>query len=89
MSVREIGLEILEGIQDIKAHNTGDKVLRTHYLKDSAPPQVIRSKLNLSQAAFAFSEAIFLSISYKNAYSHYVNQALKLFMPLERGPCLD
>jgi hypothetical protein len=89
MSVREIGLEILEGIHGIKARNKGSKVLRTHYLKDSAPPQVIRSKLNLSPAAFAFSEAIFLSISYKDAYSNYANQALKLFMPLERGPCLD
>jgi putative transcriptional regulator len=53
MSKRDIGLEILEGIHDIKAHKAGVKVLRTRSLKEPAPPQVIRSKLNLSQAAFA------------------------------------
>ena len=53
MSKRDIGLEILEGIQDIKAHKAGAKVLRTHRLKEPAPPQVIRARLNLSQSAFA------------------------------------
>ena len=53
MTKRDIGMEILEGIQDIKAHKGGVKVLRTHSLKEPAAPQVIRSKLNLSQAAFA------------------------------------
>jgi putative transcriptional regulator len=53
MVKRDIGLEILEGIHDIKAHKTGVKVLRTHTLKEPAPPQVIRAKLHLSQAAFA------------------------------------
>jgi len=52
MTKRDIGMEILEGIQDIKAHKVGVKVLRTHSLKEPAAPQVIRSKLNLSQAAF-------------------------------------
>jgi hypothetical protein len=47
MSERDIGLEILEGIRDIKAYKAGVKVLRTHRLKESAPPQVIRSKLHL------------------------------------------
>ena len=40
---RDIGPEILEVIQDIKAHKTGVKVLRTHSLKEPAAPQVIRS----------------------------------------------
>ena len=53
MSKRDIGQEILEGIRDIKAHKTGNKVLRTYTLKEPSPPQVIRSKLNLSQSAFA------------------------------------
>jgi putative transcriptional regulator len=53
MSKRDIGLEILEGIEDIKAHEAGVKVLRSHGLKKPAAPQEIRSKLNLSQAAFA------------------------------------
>jgi len=53
MTKRDIRLEILEGIHDIKAHKAGEKVLRTRRLKEPAPPQVIRSKLHLSQAAFA------------------------------------
>ena len=53
MSKRDIGQEILEGIRDIKAHKVGEKSLRTHMLKVPAPPQVIRAKLKLSQAAFA------------------------------------
>ncbi len=53
MSKRDIGQEILEGIQEIKAHKAGGKELRTHTLKEPAPPQVIRAKLKLSQAAFA------------------------------------
>lgn len=53
MSKRDVGLEILEGIRDIKAHKAGKKVLRVHKLKEPAPPQIIRSKLKLSQSAFA------------------------------------
>lgn len=53
MSKRDIGQEILEGIRAIKAHKAGKKTLRTHTLKAPAPPQVIRARLNLSQAAFA------------------------------------
>jgi len=53
MSNRDIGQEILEGIQAIKAHKAGEKTLRTRTLKEPAPVQVIRVKLNLSQAAFA------------------------------------
>jgi putative transcriptional regulator len=53
MPDRDIGLEILGGIQDIKARMANGKVLQTRLLKEPAPPQEIRSKLNLSQAAFA------------------------------------
>jgi putative transcriptional regulator len=53
MSKRDLGQEILEGIQEIKAHKSGEKTLRTHMLRQPAPPRVIRAKLKLSQAAFA------------------------------------
>jgi putative transcriptional regulator len=53
MSKRDIGQEILEAIRDIKAYKAGEKTLHTHTLKEPAPPQVIRAKLKLSQAAFA------------------------------------
>ena len=53
MSKRDIGQEILEGVRDINAYKTGKKRLHTHTLKEPAPPQVIRTRLNLSQAAFA------------------------------------
>ena len=53
MSKRDIGMEILEGIREIKAYKAGKVTLRTHKLRQPAPPQSIRSKLQLSQAAFA------------------------------------
>ena len=53
MSKRDIGQEILEGIRDIKAHKIGKKFLRTHTLREPSSPQIIRSKLKLSQSAFA------------------------------------
>jgi len=53
MSKRDIGQEILDGILEVKSHKAGKKNLRTHTLKEPAPPQVIRAKLKLSQAAFA------------------------------------
>ncbi len=53
MTKRNIGQEILEGIQDIRKYKAGKKDLRTHTLKEPAPPQVIRARLKLSQAAFA------------------------------------
>lgn len=53
MSERDIGQEILDGIREIKAHKAGSISLRVHTLKEPAPPQVIRAKLKLSQAAFA------------------------------------
>lgn len=53
MSEREIGLEILEGIKEIKAYKAGHVSLKTRQLKEPASPQVIRKRLKLSQAAFA------------------------------------
>ncbi len=53
MTDRNIGLEILEGLREVKAHKAGKLRLRTHTLKHPAPPQRIRAKLKLSQAAFA------------------------------------
>ena len=53
MAKREIGKEILDGIKEVKAHNEGEKSLRTHTLKDPAPVKEIRAKLKLSQSAFA------------------------------------
>ena len=53
MTKRDIGQELLEGIQEIKAHKAGERRLRTHVLKEPSPPQEIRARLNLSQAAFA------------------------------------
>jgi putative transcriptional regulator len=53
MTKRDIGQEILDGVREIKAHQRGEKTLRTHTLKGPAAPQEIRAKLNLSQAAFA------------------------------------
>ena len=53
MTKRDIGQEILEGIREIKDYKAGKKNLRTHRLKEPAPVQEIRAKLNLSQSAFA------------------------------------
>jgi putative transcriptional regulator len=53
MSERNIGTEILEGIQQIKAYKAAGIQLRTHTLKRAAPPRRIRARLKLSQAAFA------------------------------------
>lgn len=53
MSERNIGMEILEGIREIKAYKAGQITLRTHKLKRVAPPKKIRAHLQLSQSAFA------------------------------------
>ncbi|MBI4630446.1 MAG: helix-turn-helix domain-containing protein [Chloroflexi bacterium] len=53
MPKRNIGMEILEGLREIKAHKAGQRVLRTHKFTPPAPPQKIRAKLKVSQAAFA------------------------------------
>jgi putative transcriptional regulator len=53
MSKRDIGQEILNGIRDVKAYKAGTKNLRVHTLKEPAPPKIIRTKLKISQSAFA------------------------------------
>jgi putative transcriptional regulator len=53
MSKRDVGREILDGLREVKAYKAGTAKLRTHILREPAPPQVIRAKLKLSQAAFA------------------------------------
>jgi putative transcriptional regulator len=53
MSKRDVGQEILEGIQEIKSFKAGNVTLRTRDLKEPASPQAIRGRLALSQTAFA------------------------------------
>lgn len=53
MPKRDIGLEILEGIQEIKAFKAGKVNLKTRTLQAPAAAKVIRSQLQLSQSAFA------------------------------------
>jgi putative transcriptional regulator len=53
MPKRDVGQEILEGIQEIKNFKASQGNLRTHVYKDPASPQEIRARLKLSQAAFA------------------------------------
>lgn len=53
MSERDIGLEILEGIREIKAYKAGEVDLRTRVLAEPPAPKDIRTNLHLSQAAFA------------------------------------
>ncbi|WP_395341232.1 helix-turn-helix domain-containing protein [Ningiella sp. W23] len=53
MSNRDIGLEILNGINEIKAFKEGKTKLRTTELSEPSEPKIIRSKLKLSQSAFA------------------------------------
>jgi putative transcriptional regulator len=53
MTKRDIGQEILDGLHEIKAFKKGQGNLKTRTLTNPAPPQVIRSKLNVSQASFA------------------------------------
>ncbi|MCC6501034.1 MAG: helix-turn-helix domain-containing protein [Anaerolineales bacterium] len=53
MSKRDIGKEILEGIREVKAYKAGARTLRAYTLKEPAPPKIIRTKLKLSQSAFA------------------------------------
>jgi putative transcriptional regulator len=53
MEDRDYGLEILKGIKEIHAFKMGRGNLRTHQLKEPAPPEEIRARMKLSQAAFA------------------------------------
>ncbi len=53
MSKRNVGLEILEGIQEIKAYKAGEIDLKTRELTEPSSAKEIREQLKLSQAAFA------------------------------------
>ena len=53
MAKRDIGQEILDGIQEIKDYKAGKKALRVRSLKAPSSPKVIRQRLKLSQSAFA------------------------------------
>ncbi|NRB42080.1 MAG: helix-turn-helix domain-containing protein [Pseudomonadales bacterium] len=53
MIKRDIGKEILQGIAEIKDFKADKKALKTTELAAPSPPKVIRSKLQLSQSAFA------------------------------------
>jgi putative transcriptional regulator len=50
---RNIGLEILDGIKEIKAFKEGKVHLITRVLSEPSNPKEIRARLNLSQSAFA------------------------------------
>jgi putative transcriptional regulator len=53
MSDRDIGLEILEGIREIKAFKAGKVELKNRELSQPSSVKEIRQRLKLSQAAFA------------------------------------
>ncbi len=53
MTERNIGLEILEGIQEIKSYKAGKTKLKTLVVKELTTPLEIRQKLNLTQTDFA------------------------------------
>ena len=53
MKTRDLGAEILAGLNEIKEHKKGGLNLKTTKLSEPSPPQIIRSKLNLSQSLFA------------------------------------
>lgn len=53
MSGRDLGAEILDGLNEIKQFKMGKLTLRTHELSEPSPPKVIRLKLNMSQSVFA------------------------------------
>jgi putative transcriptional regulator len=53
MSNRDIGMEVLEEVQAIKAHKKGEGVLQIRTLKAPSSVKEIRAKMGLSQTAFA------------------------------------
>ena len=53
MNKRDIGAEILDGIKEIKEYKKGKIQLKISELSEPSPPKIIRSKLQLSQSAFA------------------------------------
>ena len=53
MKTRDLGAEILAGLNEIKEHKKGSLNLKTIQLSEPSPPKMIRSKLKLSQSLFA------------------------------------
>ena len=53
MNDRNIGAEILEGLNEIKQFKKGQISLKKTELSSPSDPKVIRGKLDLSQSAFA------------------------------------
>ena len=53
MRNRDLGKEILEGLDDIQSFKKGNLKLRTTELTEPSEPKIIREKLKLSQSAFA------------------------------------
>jgi len=53
MSDRNLGAEILAGLDEIKQFKKSNLALRTQELSEPSAPRVIRLKLNMSQSAFA------------------------------------
>lgn len=53
MTDRNISLEILDGIKEIKAFKEGKADLATRVPNETSHPKEIRARLNLSQSAFA------------------------------------
>ncbi|MFT5674446.1 MAG: putative transcriptional regulator [Paraglaciecola sp.] len=53
MNNRDIGLEILEGLNETKQFNRGSTQLKTNELSEPSEPKIIRAKLKLSQSEFA------------------------------------
>ncbi len=53
MSKRNIGAEVLAGIDEIRAFKNGSVKLKVIELAEPSEPRVIRAKLKLSQSAFA------------------------------------
>ena len=53
MQNRDLGKEILEGLDEIKNFKKGNLKLRTTELSEPSEPKIIREKLKLSQSAFA------------------------------------
>ncbi len=53
MTKRDIGNEILDGIREVKAYKAGQRQLKTRTVKNPPSTKEIRSRLQLSQSAFA------------------------------------
>lgn len=53
MTNRDLGAEILSGIEEIQRFKKGEKKLRTTELSEPSAPNIIRAKLKMSQSAFA------------------------------------